>query len=90
VSHATRRRWSKVPDGVTDAAGGWARGRFVGTERTPVIPVVAVLMIVGGGGAAAHALSDMDAGHPWHSLRSDVGLLLAAVLTLVLGLLLQL
>ena len=53
-------------------------------------PVVAVMMIVGGGGAAAHALSDIDAGHPWHSLRSDVELLLAAVLTLALGLLLQL
>ena len=75
---------------MTRAAGGWDRGLNVSEERTPVIPVVAVLMIVGGGGAAAHALSDMDAGHPWHSLRSDVGLLVAAVLTLVLGLLLQL
>lgn len=53
-------------------------------------PVVAVVMIVGGGGAAAHALSDIDAGHPWHSLRSDIGMLLAAVLTLVAGLLLRL
>ena len=55
-----------------------------------MIPVVAVAMIVGGGGAAAHALSDMDAGNPWRSVRSDVHLLLAAVLTLVLGLLLRL
>jgi hypothetical protein len=54
-----------------------------------VTPVVAVMMIVGGGGAAAHALSDIDAGHPWHSLRSDVGLLIAAMVTLVSGLLLQ-
>ena len=70
---------------------GIAGGPEPAHERgTPVTPVVAVMMIVGGGGAAAHALSDLDAGHPSRSLRADIGLLLAAVLTVVTGLLLRL
>ena len=48
-----------------------------------------VAMLVGSGGLAAHALSDLENGSAAHSTRVDVGVLVACALVFAAALLLD-
>ena len=50
--------------------------------------VLSILLVCAGGGVAAHAISDMETGHQWHSLPTDVAVLVMSGLVFLAGMLL--
>jgi hypothetical protein len=53
-----------------------------------VIAVLSIFLVCSGGGVAAHALSDMETGHQWHSRPTDVAVLVLSTLVFAVGMLL--
>jgi hypothetical protein len=53
-----------------------------------VIAVLSILLVCSGGGVAAHAISDIEMGHQWHSLPMDVAVLVMSGLVFLAGMLL--
>jgi hypothetical protein len=53
-----------------------------------VTAVLSIFLVCSGGGVAAHALSDMETGHQWHSLPTDVAVLVLSSLVFLAGMLL--
>jgi hypothetical protein len=53
-----------------------------------VIAVLSILLLVTGGGVAAHAISDMESGHLWHTMPIDLAVLAGASTVFLAGLLL--
>jgi len=53
-----------------------------------VTVVLSILLVCGGGGVAAHTISDMETGQHPHSRQLDVMLLAGSALVLLVGILL--
>ena len=53
-----------------------------------MIAVLSIFLVCSGGGVAAHALSDMETGHQWHSRPTDVAVLAVSSVVFVVGMLL--
>lgn len=53
-----------------------------------MIAVLSIFLVCSGGGVAAHAISDIETGHQWHSLPTDVVVLVLSSLVFAAGMLL--
>lgn len=52
-------------------------------------PVLSILLVVGGGGVAAHAISDIETGNLWHSTATDLRVAMIAALAVLTGIVLM-
>jgi hypothetical protein len=52
-----------------------------------VIAVLSIFLVCGGGGVAAHTISDLETGHPGHSRPAELTVLGLSALVFLLGVL---